>query len=473
MSQEQGAPLEANDLLIILFFGVIVLAILAIVLHDPVVRAIVVFNYHLLTWIDAVWDFEVVKASIAALKSVKSIEELTWGDAWDLSTLTGEYLRWVVVPLLAGLGTWLVLADPIRRHRSVKTMQALVRDKAKAFPVIRPVVGLNLLDAKHYRDNWRPMLNPFEWAIEHQVILEEERDDKGQVVGKKPATMAVRRERKLNPDQFKAGRFSFDEARVRQLFEGQLGPLINPTGEAPQTMEDVWAMIQGLPPHYRALIALMLMRYVGGRAWRDRSHDLIEQLANSYYVDPAKERDQAESRLKKKLGAWGLVFLVPWLSKGMVWLKKRPEFTVENLDVSGVDDIIKALLFLDDEEVRARVMLVFGRRAWAHTLMIDLLERAREYGGILITADFIWLKPVDRLLFYVMNSTGRKAFQVESAGAFAQYYTEDVMQRPFPTPEVDTAVEALKKILIKEGWLPDPNEAASSGLDGRRVRIPE
>lgn len=475
MADPAKPPMEAGELFFLIFLAIIVLMILAIALHDPVVRALVIFNFHLLTWIDAVGDFEVVKASIAALKTVKDVKELTWGDAFALTRLTGEYIRWLVVPPLLLLGTWLLLADPLRRYRAVKTMQTLIADKAQAFPVIRPVVGLNLLHDRHYRDAWAPMLNPFEWCIKHGVLLERTLDEAGRWETK-PLTMAVYRRRKLDPDHFSSETFVLDEKRVESLFRDQLGAQINPTGEPPKTAQEILDMLLELPGHYRALIAVMLMRYVGGRAWRERSYALIEQLANSYYVDPKKSYDEALDRLKKRLGPLGLAKVLPWLAKVMVWLKKRPDFTVANLNIQGVDDIIRTLVLKDDAEVQSRLMMVFRRRAWANTMMIDLLERAREYGGILITADFIWLKPVDRQLFYVLNSTGRKTVQVEAAGAFAHYYAEMVLDKPFPTPEVDTAVHALRKILIKEGWLPDPQEAKGGRTDPlskQRMRILE
>lgn len=438
--------------MIILFMGAILLIILAIILHDPVVRVIVIANYHLLTWIDAVVDAPVVSDSIAALKTVRNVKELTWGDSWALTSLTGDYIKWLVIPPMAWLGWWLISADPIERRKSVKNMQALVEDKAEAFPTIRPVVGMNLLDKKHYVDDWRPQDNPFEFCVRHHLLKRrtKERDKDVSV------DLDLRELRKLDSTQYNNKSNYLDEPAAIKSFEAHLGECINPSGEPPSTPEEALSMVMGLPPHYRALSAVMLARYVGGRAWRERSHALLEQYANSYYVRPNRNFEVRVKILNKKLKGFGLGFLARHIASSMFWLRPKPSFKLENLNMRGVDDAIRELML--DKSKTLRVMQPFRKRAWSHTFMIDLMERAREYGGILITADFIWLKPVDRQLFYVLNSAGRKTPQIEAAGAFAQYFAEDVFGRPFPTPEVEMAVVALKKFLVKEGWTPDPME---------------
>jgi len=60
---------------------------------------------------------------------------------------------------------------------------------------------------------------------------------------------------------------------------------------------------------------------------------------------------------------------------------------------------------------------------WENTYLFALLEHAQRSGKI-GTWNFIWLKPMNRILFYVLNSVGRKTPHSEAALAFSQYQFE-------------------------------------------------
>jgi intracellular multiplication protein IcmP len=104
------------------------------------------------------------------------------------------------------------------------------------------------------------------------------------------------------------------------------------------------------------------------------------------------------------------------------------------------------------------------RHAYTTTLLATLLEIARS-DGVLASAEFLWLKPVDRRLWFVLNSVGRRTAVVEVAGVFSHWKAEKKVGRALKTPMVKAAVdslgEALQTILvIEEGdqWRAD-NEA--------------
>lgn len=85
-----------------------------------------------------------------------------------------------------------------------------------------------------------------------------------------------------------------------------------------------------------------------------------------------------------------------------------------------------------------------SRHAYRTTLLASLLEMARSE-GVLATAEFLWLKPVDRCLWYMLNSVGRQTAPVEVAGAFAHWKTELKVHRSLRTPAVTSAAKALKE----------------------------
>ena len=90
-------------------------------------------------------------------------------------------------------------------------------------------------------------------------------------------------------------------------------------------------------------------------------------------------------------------------------------------------------------------------------MMASLLRRARFY-GVLPTAEFLWLKPIDRRLWYMLNSVGRQTPFTEVAGPFAHWLAETELTRPCLVPIIDEAVNALegaiKEIKFKQGDIP-------------------
>lgn len=89
-----------------------------------------------------------------------------------------------------------------------------------------------------------------------------------------------------------------------------------------------------------------------------------------------------------------------------------------------------------------------GKHAYNITFIATLLTNARD-DGVLACADFLWLKPYDRKLWYMLNSVGRQTPFVEVAGIFAHWKAEKAMGRPSIVPMVDEAVKALEEA-VKE-----------------------
>lgn len=86
--------------------------------------------------------------------------------------------------------------------------------------------------------------------------------------------------------------------------------------------------------------------------------------------------------------------------------------------------------------------------AYVMTAMASLLEAARAT-GVLASAEFLWLKRVDRNLWYMLSSVGRQTPFPEVAGVFAHWIIEKKLRRPLKVPMVNEAVAALD-VAIKD-----------------------
>ena len=89
------------------------------------------------------------------------------------------------------------------------------------------------------------------------------------------------------------------------------------------------------------------------------------------------------------------------------------------------------------------VQEAIGSHAYLLTVMASLLEAARE-DGVVPSAEFLWLKPVDRRLWYMLNSVGRQTPYAEVAGPFAHWIAEKAMGRRSLVPMIDEAIKALE-----------------------------
>ena len=99
------------------------------------------------------------------------------------------------------------------------------------------------------------------------------------------------------------------------------------------------------------------------------------------------------------------------------------------------------------------IIAIMRRHYHVNNVMAALLTEARQQVGILSGSDFIWLKIVDRTLFYILNQVGRRVARAEAAGARSHADAEALTGKAIMAPQVDTAVVALKAELQGEGCL--------------------
>jgi intracellular multiplication protein IcmP len=85
---------------------------------------------------------------------------------------------------------------------------------------------------------------------------------------------------------------------------------------------------------------------------------------------------------------------------------------------------------------------IIGTHAYLYTMLASVLELARTT-GVLPPADFLWLKPLDRRMWFMLNSTGRRTPFVEVAGPFGHWIAEKALQRKITQPMVDQAIKGL------------------------------
>lgn len=121
------------------------------------------------------------------------------------------------------------------------------------------------------------------------------------------------------------------------------------------------------------------------------------------------------------------------------------------LNFTGIDDVWR-------KYYNQRVIQdIIHAHAYEFTIFIDLLLLARQ-DGVLANADFLWLKPIDRLFWYVLSSTGRQTYFVEASGVHAHFLVEKSLGRGLSVPYVKEAVKALQLALNDIIYVPSEEE---------------
>ncbi|PCE30031.1 secretion/conjugation apparatus DotM-related subunit [Burkholderia ubonensis] len=95
------------------------------------------------------------------------------------------------------------------------------------------------------------------------------------------------------------------------------------------------------------------------------------------------------------------------------------------------------------------------KHPYPRTLLMALLIESRQM-GVLPSSSFIWLKPLDRALWYPLNTAGRKVPFMESAGVFNQMQAEEVAwdnNCVLAEPHVEESIRGLQRYLEEAGIL--------------------
>ena len=120
----------------------------------------------------------------------------------------------------------------------------------------------------------------------------------------------------------------------------------------------------------------------------------------------------------------------------------------KELDFSGVDELLAKYRQL------RRVVKLNEQHAYELTAMATMLQAGRQ-DGVLASADFLWLKPLDRPLWYMLNNVGRQTAFPEIAGAWAHWLAEKEIGHGVLSPMVQEAVVGLETAISRSIYKPD------------------
>lgn len=316
---------------------------------------------------------------------------LSWDTMHKVLRYTGSWIRWPFALLLVLFGVAAIFMG--REGGLVRrfNMESLLKNNAESFPCLRPVVGRGkyLLSPKSYDSGL--------WKVARtpvQFALEHGLllDDAGKAILPEQAL-----KNGLPSTELPAwGNARLDEEKALVVLTEQLGKRFE--GYA------------GLSPCRRALAAAFLA-YAGGN--KKGCVALLNSVSLSYAENneqascPVLEDDSFVGKLEKQ-----------WECHSSILNEKC-------LSIHAAYEL-----------------------PW----FMALLYRARQK-GVLASSQFLWLRPLDRPLWYTLNQCGGRAAWAEGFAPWAHYMAEEKEGKVLSEPHVQPAVASLRQALAAQGWL--------------------
>lgn len=127
---------------------------------------------------------------------------------------------------------------------------------------------------------------------------------------------------------------------------------------------------------------------------------------------------------------------------------------------------------LANKDISAKTLAKVNMHAFQTTALLRALQTAREEGGVLAPAQFVWLRAHDRTLWYPLNNLGRQGFHLEALGAMAHFKAEKLTQRPIPRPKLSDAIGSIREYMESRRARPIP-QLDYSGSKKRGIKKPK
>lgn len=322
---------------------------------------------------------------------------LTWANMEGVLRYTGKWIRWPYAVLLALLGVGAIFLGRTSGLVRRLNMESLLRNNAESFACLRPIVGRG-----------KNLLDPASYDAGHWQIA------------RSPAQFALEHGLLMDRD---GKAFSVEEAFQDGLADTELPAYGQAHLDEAKTLATLqkqlgkpFAGFEELAPERKAL-ACAFLAYASGD--KEGCLSILDAVSISYLEKeapscPILSQDGFQKRLTK------------------TWDKHQ--------------------------KILADPLLV-RHGAFELPWFMALITRARKK-GVLASSQFLWLRPLDRPLWYAIHQCGGRAAWAEAFASWAHYSAEEKAKKPLPEPHLSHAVRRLRDSLASQGWLADTARAA-------------
>ena len=181
----------------------------------------------------------------------------------------------------------------------------------------------------------------------------------------------------------------------------------------------------------------------------DGKHTIIEDKAHLVFVQQLGERFTSSYDLplhRQVLFAAFAVFVNKDRKTGDAFLKEIAKYYANPSRRSEILLRNKTQSLLEQYDQSPAVSKIIASHAYTYTLFTGMLIGART-SGIVSSSSFLWLKPLDRELWYTLNNVGRRAVYTEAGGIHAHWLCESRLKKAVNYPMVANAITALQSAI--------------------------
>lgn len=318
---------------------------------------------------------------------------LTWDQMSAIMSYTGTWMRWPTAGLLVvlcGVAVFMGRTSGLTRRFN---MESLLVNNSEVFPCLAPIVGRGnyLLSQDSYdKGLWRIARSPLQLAAENGLLLNEQ--------GEPFAVSDILRNGLGHKDMPAYGRARLDKDATRALLRMQLAP-----------SESVFSPFALTP--LRKALAASFMAYAEGE--KNECVQLLNELSVAYTE-------------KGNVGSCPL------------------------LDDAKFQESVSTLFMKHEDVLNEGALLM--HTSYELPWFMALLTRARKK-GVLATSQFLFVRPLDRPLWYALNQCGGRASWAEAVATWAHYVAEEKAGKTLSEPQIEGAVTSLARDLDAQGWL--------------------
>lgn len=379
------------------------------------------------------WDFFSKVETVRRNLCIVTPAELSYLDALSLLNFGGRIYGLIIIPcvLLIIIKDWRSSVSDIYVRKLSRT--SLLDNNVGTSCCIAPILKWpgSILDEPNDKGPWKTARQPIQFVAEHGLLV----DSSGNSI---PPEMLLNEDNLADPrSPVLSGKpkAHLDREKAHEVFCQQFGPIHQ-------------GFLQ-MPKHLQKLSLAFLLFGVDRK---DEAQKILDEM-NTSLMWPG-------TSTKRKLHfGWPVIKKV--LVNGYAMDLSLPLKTTKIVELLRTKEVYRATSAHDK---------------FTYLFILALYRFAREK-GVLPTSEFIWLRPLNRTLYYLLNNFGRRTVWSECAGPWAHFSAEDQMQiadnnfrgasLDADARQVTEAINALEVDMYEEGWIISLADVSQTAQNGR------
>lgn len=340
------------------------------------------------------------------------------GKQHDINSVTSQ----MVYPFLMPPILYVIIKESFRKHGQIdkpgrpNAMYSYAKTQMEIWPYIKPVALIMRKISKQgdLDSDWFAMAKmPIMWLKSNDLLF------------------SITKSRRSSITQSQRKQFSLNR---RKLYLALTKNLDRP-----------WRGVDDLTYNERCLFAVIVPHIYG----QIQTSRLLNRWLSSVNMSYGDEKIDVKynAHLKQKIDA----------EVDRVIDLYREHFEMPFFDGADFEEPFDPLANVFEELDSEKAMAEKGKKAikqvllthgYVKTVFFALLERSWEF-GVLAPAELLWVKKIDRELYYVMSQQGRLSCFVDCSGAWAHYLYESTCGFKLISPQVTEAIRAFDYDLFK------------------------